>query len=91
MLKLKKASASVRSRFFTKRACDVETFYFEVGRADPKISEQERITQGINLTESEKVLLSVLSMQQVDRTYECNVYRFKMLIERLKPSSMLDY
>jgi hypothetical protein len=69
----------------------VETFYYEIGRADPKITEEERITQGINLTESEKILLSVLAMQQIDRTYECNVHRFKMLIERLKPSNMLDF
>ncbi len=43
------------------------------------------------MTESEKILLTVLSMQQVDRTYECNVHRFKMLIERLKPTSALDF
>jgi hypothetical protein len=91
LLKLKKASASIRSRLFTKRACDVETFYHEIGRPDPKISEQDRFVQGINMTESEKVLLSVLSMQQVDRNYECNVHRFKMLIERLKPNSLLDF
>jgi len=91
ILKLKKASASIRSRLFTRRACDVQDFYYEIGRPDPKITEQDRLAQGINITESEKVLLSVLSMQKVDRIYECNVHRFKMLIDRLKPSSALDF
>ena len=42
ILKLKKASASIRSRLFTRRACDVQDFYYEIGRPDPKITEQER-------------------------------------------------
>jgi hypothetical protein len=30
-------------------------------------------------------------MQLVDRTFECNVHRFKMLIDKLKPTNSLDF
>ena len=49
------------------------------------------MSEGLDLTESEKLILTVISMQLVDRTYECNVHRFKMLIEKLKPSNALDF
>ncbi len=43
IFKLKKASPSLRSRLFTRRACDVKDFYYEIGRPDPKIPEENRV------------------------------------------------
>ena len=42
-------------------------------------------------TESEKLIVTVIAMQLVDRTFECNVHRFKMLIDNLKPTNSLDF
>ena len=35
--------------------------------------------------------MTVIAMQLVDRTFECNVHRFKMLIDKLKPTNSLDF
>lgn len=61
----------------------VQDIYKELGKG-----EVEKTTK---LTESEKITLSVLSMQIVDRTFECNIFRFKKLVERLKATSELDF
>jgi hypothetical protein len=51
----------------------------------------ERPGEDLMLTEGEKILLAILSMDKVDRVYECNIFNFKKLIEKLKPSSELDF
>lgn len=61
----------------------VQDIYKELGGKGDETS--------IKLTESERIILSVLSMQIVDRTFECNIYRFKKMVERLKPTSQLDF
>ena len=77
---------------FTRRACAVEEIYHELGRRDPAITdEQISLDGGLLFTESEKLILTVIAMQLVDRTFECNVHRFKMLIDKLKPTNSLDF
>ncbi len=76
---------------FTRRACNVQDIYHELGRRDPAVTDEQMSLEGLHFTESEKLILTVIAMQLVDRTFECNVHRFKMLIDKLKPTNSLDF
>eukprot|EP00347_Sterkiella_histriomuscorum_P010784 403374933 len=90
-----KQSSVIRARLLTKRVCLVEFLYNEMGRTDlwseeDEIIKNERI-QKVILREQEKLVLTVLAIEVVSKTYECNIYRFQKMIKRLNERSALDF
>jgi len=37
------------------------------------------------------MVLSILGLQNVDKAFECNVHRFKQMIDKVKPTQVIDF